>query len=79
MRFVLPGDKAVFEGYTPALRALESSFRKAGLGINFLADASPTHGKKIHIRKNAKIIESLSLEGYSPAQAVKTVAAWVEL
>jgi hypothetical protein len=71
MRFVLPGDKAAFKDYTPALRATESFFRKMGLKINFLSEVSPTHGRKIHIRKDGNIIKTLYIEGCSPAQAVR--------
>jgi hypothetical protein len=79
MRFLLPSDISAFDDYTPALTALESSFRKAGLKISFLADYSPTHGKKIHIRKNAKILKTIYIEGDSPAQALKDVAQAVQL
>jgi hypothetical protein len=79
MRFTLPGDIPAFDDYTPALKALERSLRKAGLGINFLADVSPTYGKNIHIRKQARIIKTICIEGDSPAQAVKDVAGAVPL
>jgi uncharacterized protein YbjT (DUF2867 family) len=74
MRFTLPCDIPVFEGYTPALKALERALRKAGMRITFLADVSPDLGKKVHIRKSGKIIKTICIEGDSPAQAVKDVA-----
>jgi hypothetical protein len=79
MRFKLSSDKPEFEGHAPSLKALESSFRKAGLKISFLADYSPTHGKKIHIMEKAKVIKTIYIEGDSPAQTVKDVAAVVKL
>jgi hypothetical protein len=65
-----------FEGYAPALRALESSFRKAGLEISFHAHDSPLRGKMVSIRGEScnDIIKIICIEGDSPAQAVKDVA-----
>jgi hypothetical protein len=79
MKFLLQMDKPAFSNYTPSLAALERAFRKAGLKISFLAECSPARGKKIHIRKSDKIAWSVSIEGDSPAQAVKDVAAAVRL
>ena len=78
MKFNLSCDIPAFEGYTPALKALESSFRKAGLGIGFLADCPPGRGKVIHIREKARIVTTICIEGDSPAQAVKDVAGAVQ-
>jgi hypothetical protein len=65
-----------FRGYTPALEALESSFRKAGLGILFHLYDSPLQGRLIRIKNDTTnaIVKSVSIEGDSPAQAVKDVA-----
>jgi hypothetical protein len=74
MRFTLTSAPA-FEGYTPALRALESSFRKAGLEVSFLGFECPPTGKKILIKYRGKIVKTVVIEGDSPAQALKDVAA----
>jgi hypothetical protein len=73
MRFHVSNDQVAFEAYTPALNALERAFRKAGLTIRFLADYSPTHGKKIHIKEHAKIRKTIYIEGDSPVQAIKHI------
>ena len=79
MRYELSSDMAEFAGYELALKALERSFRKAGLGINFLAGVWPLHGKVIHIREKSKVVKTVFIEGCSPAQAVKDVAAAVRI
>jgi hypothetical protein len=68
-----------FEGYTSALRSLENSFRRAGLGISFYAYESPIGEKKVGIRNDSNnIIKTVSIEGDSPAQAIKDVAQAVD-
>jgi hypothetical protein len=42
-----------FEGYTSALRSLENSFRRAGLGISFYAYESPFGEKTVGIRNDS--------------------------
>jgi hypothetical protein len=77
MRFS-PLSKEAFEGYTPALRALESSFRKAGLGISFLGFDSPVRGKVVCVKADGKIVNSVTIEDDNPAQAIKNVAQAVD-
>jgi hypothetical protein len=79
MRFILQSDKIMFSPYTSSLQALESSFRKAGLKVSFLADCHPERGKKVHIKIDGLLIKSIYIEGDSPAQAVRDVAAAVRL
>ena len=79
MKLVLQGYKRAFSGYTPSLEALENSFCKAGLKIGFWADRSLSGEKKVHIEKDGRFIKTVYIEGDSPAQAVKDVAAAIRL
>jgi hypothetical protein len=79
MRFVLQNDKLAFSDYTPSLKALESSFRKAGLNISFWADCSLIRGRRIHVRNNGMIMNTVYIEADSPAQAIKSVTFAVRL
>jgi hypothetical protein len=80
MRFPLNYDKPAFAEYAPSLRALERSFRKAGVSLTFEAGVLPEGGGRIiFIRNDGRIIKSIMIEGDSPAQAVKDVAAAIRL
>jgi hypothetical protein len=80
MRHKLKCDRPAFAAYEPSLRALESSFRKAGVSLSLEACLLPEGGGRIiFIRNDGRIVKSLKIEGDSPAQAVKDVAAAVGL
>jgi hypothetical protein len=80
MRFKLSYDKPAFADYEPSLRALESSFKKAGVPVTFEAVVLPESGSRVvFIRNNDRITKSIMIEGDSPAQAVKDVAEAVRL
>jgi hypothetical protein len=80
MRYKLKYDRPAFAEYEPSLRALENSFRKAGVPVTFEpVDLPEGGGRVIFIRNNGRVVKSLMIEGDSPAQAVKDVAAAVRL
>jgi uncharacterized protein YbjT (DUF2867 family) len=80
MRHLLKSDRPAFAEYEASLRALENSFRKAGVPLVFEAGLLPENGGKIiFIRNDGRIVKSLMIEGDSPAQAVKDIAAAVRL
>jgi hypothetical protein len=74
MTFTLGSDMEVFKDYTPALRLLERSFRRAGLGISFEGFDCPPTGKKVLIRHLGQVVKTVTIEGDSPAQALKDIA-----
>jgi hypothetical protein len=73
-----PCDVEAFAGYMTALRDLEGAFNMAGVGVVFHCLNSAAFGKTVHI-KWGKAENSVSIEGDSPAQAIKDVAAAVRL
>ena len=80
MRFPLSCDKPAFAEYTPSLRLLENSFRKAGVPLTFVANILPEgKGKVIFIKLDGRAKGCRSIEGDSPAQAVKDIAEAVRL
>jgi hypothetical protein len=79
MRYRLKCDRPAFAEYDPS-RALESSFRKAGVSLVFEPCLLPEDsGRIIFIRNNGRIVKSLMIEGDSLAQTVKDVAVAVRL
>lgn len=79
MRFQLSYDKPAFAEYARSLRALERSYRKAGVPLIFGAGLLPEGGGRIiYIMCGGRVAKSLMIEGGSPAQAVKDVAAAVD-
>ena len=80
MRYKLKCDRPAFAEYDPSLRALERSFRQAGVPVTFEPVVLPESGSRVvFIRNNGRITKSQQIEGDSPAQAVKDVAAAVRL
>lgn len=71
--------QAAFEGYAESLRSLEEAFRKAGYMITFYAVNAPLGNKIVKILKGKTVLKTICIEGDSPAQAVKDVAAAVRL
>jgi hypothetical protein len=67
-----------FKDYFVPLRALEKSFKSAGLNIEFDAFVNSAV-RLIGIIYNGKPKRCIAIEGDSPAQAVKDVAAAVRL
>jgi hypothetical protein len=74
-----PKDQAAFKGYVDALRSLEASFREAGVPLSFYAFEAPLENKMVQIIRGKAVIKTVCIEGDNPAQAVKDVAAAVEL
>jgi len=76
---------AAFQDYAKPLEKLEKSFNEAGLPLAFHALVDPFGNKMIRVMSvnpNNKIIRNskiICIEGDSPAQAVKDVAAGVRL
>ena len=82
MKFQLSCDRPAFAEYEASLRALERSFRKAGVPLTLEAGVLPEGGVKIiYITKNGHVIGggSVPIEGGNPARTVKDVAAAVRL
>ncbi|MDR1250023.1 MAG: hypothetical protein LBK63_12055 [Treponema sp.] len=73
-----PCDREAFEGYTAALGALEKAFNMAGIPVLFRCLYSPVFGRTV-LMKKGEALRSISIEGDSPAQAVKDIAAAVKL
>jgi hypothetical protein len=72
-------DKETFAGYMTALQTLEEAFIMAGALVSFYCLDSLVLGKTVLIKRgDAKIVE-VSIEGDSPAQAIKDVAAAIRL
>jgi hypothetical protein len=67
-----------FKDYRIPLRALEKSFRTAGLNIEFDAFVN-SEMRLIGVIYNGKPKNCIAIEGDSPVQAVKDVAAAVIL
>jgi len=73
-------DEAAFAGYEKALTQLQSAFIFAGLVVSFNCIIDPVYGKTIEIFKDNKNRSNyVCIEGDSPAQAIKNVAAGVKL
>ena len=69
-----------FEDYADALSQLESSFRAANVPVKFYLFVAALNNKMVEVTyKNGKPKKLLCIEGTSPAQAVKTVAAAVNI
>jgi hypothetical protein len=79
IRYVRQSGKAAFGNYARPLGALESAFRKAGIEASFQADVSQAGGKTVFVRVSGTLINIVYIEGDSPAQAVRRVAAAVSL
>jgi hypothetical protein len=73
-----PYDKEAFAGYMTALSTLEEAFNMAGALVSFICWNSPSFGKTVMIKRGSAT-NSISIEGDSPAQAVKDVAGAVRL
>jgi hypothetical protein len=71
--------KDAFERYAEPLRSLEKAFRLAGTLITFFALDAPLGNKVVQILRDQKLVKTVCIEGDSPAQAVKDVAAAVRL
>jgi hypothetical protein len=71
-------DIEAFTGYMTALRTLEEAFNMAGVGLSFHCLNFPVSGKTVIIGRG-DTVNSISIEGDSPGQAVKDVAGAVWL
>jgi len=72
--------KAAFAEYEKPLEHLEKSFNRAGLFVRFYCFVAPANNKMVSIENhNGVRIKLACIEGDSPAQAVKDVAAGVRL
>jgi len=75
-----PQHKAAFAEYEASLRQLEMTFYSAGLVVNFYCSVDPLGNKMVDVlNKNKSRNKLVCIEGDSPAQAVKDVAAGVRL
>jgi hypothetical protein len=73
------GSKAAFAEYEASLQLLEEAFNKTGMQIDFVCHTTPLDEKYVHILYNGRTNAKQSIEGDSPAQAVKDVAGAVRL
>ena len=72
--------KAAFAEYKDSLFLLEKTFILAGLFISFRCFVDPLNNKMVDVtNKNKTRNRLICIEGDSPAQAVKDVAAGVRL
>jgi len=72
--------KAAFAEYEAPLRQLEMVFHSAGLVVSFRCFVAPGNNKMVDVLyKNKSRNKLICIEGDSPAQAVKDVAAGVRL
>jgi hypothetical protein len=71
--------QAAFAEYEKPLGFLQSSFILAGLAVGFNCLIDPVYGKVVEVYKDNKSSRIICIEGDSPAQAVKDVAAGVRL
>jgi hypothetical protein len=67
------------ENYDKPLALLEQSFKEAGLNIEFVCAIGTGKAKIVSIYRDGFLQRQQSIEGDSPAQAVKDVAAGVRL
>lgn len=82
MKFQLSYDRPAFAEYEASMRALERSFKRAGVPLTLEAGVLPEGGGKIiYVTKNGRVIGGVSvlIEGCSPARTVKDVAATVRI
>ena len=69
-----------FERHADALSQLELSFRTAGVPVKFFLFMAALNNKMVEITyKNSKPKKLVCIEGASPAQAIKAVAAAVNI
>jgi len=72
--------QAAFAEYEAPLRQLENAFQMAGLNVSFRCFVTPLNSKMVDVLyRNKSRNKFLCIEGDSPAQAVKDVAAGVKL
>ncbi|GHV93220.1 hypothetical protein AGMMS50268_37230 [Spirochaetia bacterium] len=64
-------NKIVFAEYLKPLRELERAFRSSGLDVTFKAVTSDTDSKYLEILYAGRRNRVISIEGDSPAQAIK--------
>jgi ABC-type branched-subunit amino acid transport system substrate-binding protein len=71
--------RGAFEPYLESLETLEKSFRQAGLDIVFRGIYTDNGGKRVEILRSGMSGRLVSIEGDSPAQAIKDIANAVKL
>ena len=82
MKYVNEKVRGIFNGdenYATPLALLEQCFKKAGLDIEFVCDIAADSEKIVSVYRYGFLQKMLSIEGDSPAQAVKDVAKGVRL
>jgi len=73
-------DANYFEGYEEPLSQLENTFRAANVPIKLVLFVAPLNNRMVEITcKNERWKRLVCIEGASPAQAVKDVAAAVSI
>jgi len=70
---------SAFKGYAKPLERLEKSVNKAGLALAFHVFTDAFGNKMVRVRSQRSPQKIICIEGDSPAQAVKDVAARVRL
>jgi len=74
--------KAAFAEYAKPLEKLEKKFNRAGIPVKLRAFVAPRENKMVMVEityTNQRFMNLICIEGDSPAQAVKDVAAGVRL
>jgi len=67
------------ENFDKPLELLEQSFKAARLDIEFVCDIAADRVKIVSVYRGGFLQKQISIEGDSPAQAVKDMAAGVRL
>jgi len=67
------------ENFDGPLELLEQSFKAAGLDIEFVCDVGADKAKIVSVYRGGFLKKQISIEGDSPAMAVKDVAERVKL
>jgi hypothetical protein len=71
--------KAAFAEYEASLYSLEKAFNFAGLPVKFYCFVAPLGNKMVDVADKNSRNKVICIEGASPAQAIKDVAAGVRL
>jgi hypothetical protein len=74
-------DNASFKDFMKPIKKLEKAFQSAGIPVEIEFKRTDSHGKVIDVlsKTNPYYRHSVSIEGDSPAQAIKDIAAAIRL
>jgi hypothetical protein len=72
-------NKFIFAEYLKPLRELERAFRSSGVDVTLKAVTSDTDSKYLEILHPGRPDRVISIDGDSPAQVIKDIAAAIKL